>query len=272
VPILSDGEVTGDKTVVLRLSDAGDGVGPVNTATLTIRETDVDQVGPRMVNVQFTGGSNVTAIVLSFDEALDLAAAQNPANYSLVGTGRGAASGAIPISSAVYDPAALTVTLVPSRPLPNGASFTLSLNAGLTDRFGNALDGNGDGVRGDASVVTFTRDKNLSYRDPDGDVVTLRLSGPGIIEIVRGTDAAINRIRLAGARPRSTLSGNVRRGRFGDGVTQLGTVEGLGPFTGGARSRLTSPPFFAAIESLPVASLARSLGRLAARRASRLSR
>jgi uncharacterized repeat protein (TIGR01451 family) len=266
VPILPDGEVTGDKTVVLLLSDAGSGVGSQATATLTIRESEVDTVGPRLANIQFLGNS---VIVLSFSEALDPAAAQNPLNYSLTAaaSGRGAPGGVIPLSAPVYDPATRTVTLSVAQGLADGPTYSLTLNSGLgglTDRFGNLLDGDGDGLVGGPSVVTFVRGSRLNYTDTDGDRVSLRLRGAGTIELIRGTDAVLNRIRLAGVTTRSTLSGSVRRNRLGDGMTHLGTVEGLGAFTGGARSRLTAPPFVTS-NLVPLASLARALGRRAGR-------
>lgn len=263
VPILDDGLVTGDKTIRLQLSDAGNGVGSLTSATLTIRETDVDVTGPRLTNAQFVGGSSVTAIVLSFSEALDPASVSNLAAYSLVGTGKGAAGGTIPIFAPTYDPATQTVTILPSRPLPNGSTYILVINplGGPTDRFGNRIDGNGDGIAGDPSVITFARGTNLTYADPDSDSVNLRLRGAGNIELVRGTDPALNRIRISGANTQSILRGRIRRGQHGDGTTQLGTVEGLGAFGGGARSRLTSPPFFSS-NIVPLASVARSFARV----------
>jgi uncharacterized repeat protein (TIGR01451 family) len=250
VPILDDGEVTGLKTVLLTLTDIGLGsVGPQFSATIEIAETDNDLTGPRAVDLSLQGrGATVTAIVLTFSEALDPAKASDPANFSLVGTGRGRAGGIIPVTP-LYDDATRTVTLIPSRPLPGGSFYNLSINGsapgGLTDRFGNLLDGDGDGRAGGNQVASFARGTNLSYLDRDGDQVSLRLTGSGLIEIQRGGNGEAQRVRLLGVRPRSILNGSVRRSGVGDGSASLGFVEGLGAFQGGARSRLTTPPFTA---------------------------
>jgi uncharacterized repeat protein (TIGR01451 family) len=256
VPILDDGEVTGSKSVILTLTDTGLGsVGPQSMATLEIAETDFDVTGPRVVDLAMAGkGAAINAIVLTFSEALDPARAQNPLNYSLVGTGRARAGGVVPILAPTYDPAKRTVTIIPSRRLQGGTFYHLTLNGsahgGLTDVFGNALDGEANGSAGSNFVISFARGTNLTYLDGNGDQVSLRLTGGGIIELQRTGDGEASRVRLLGTRGRSILSGTVRRGRDGDGATSLGTVEGLGVFAGGARSRLSTPPFTATNQSV----------------------
>lgn len=245
VPIFADGEVTGPKTVDLILTGA---VGAQSRATLEITETDTDTAGPRLVSVGLPGnGAAVTALALNFSEAIEPGAALNPANYSLIATGRG--GGPIAIAQVAYTPGGRTVAVVPSRPLANGVVYVLTFDR-LTDRLGNAQDGNGDGIPGGAATVTFARGQDLTYADPDGDVVRLRLRGPGVIELVNTSGGEGNRLSLTGTGRRSILTGNVRRGPGGNGVTLLGDVDGLGAFNGGARSRLTSPPFLTSGASL----------------------
>ncbi len=47
---------------------------------------------------------------------------------------------------------------------------------------------------------------------------------------------------IGAARHRTVLSGTVKKGKHGSGVTNLGTIRGLGNF-GNVRVNLTSPPF-----------------------------
>jgi uncharacterized repeat protein (TIGR01451 family) len=245
IPILSDGKVTGTKTFSLAL--AGSALGPQRNVQVRMLETDVDLTGPKVTGIQLVGGSQVTGYVLSFDEALAAGPAQLLANY-VVQVG-GNPSRTIAARSAVYNDANATVTVQLAAPLPAGAFHRIVVNGtaprGLTDRFGNLLDGNADGQPGGNYEVAYARGTNLTYADSNGDTVNLRLSGPGAIEILRTGAGDAQLVRLPGANSRSTLSGTVRRGRGGDGMTNLGQVENLGVFQGGVRSRLTSPPFYA---------------------------
>jgi uncharacterized repeat protein (TIGR01451 family) len=273
VPILSDNKVTGTKTFSLAL--AGAALGPQRTVAVQMLETDVDVTGPKVASIQLLGGSQVTGYVLTFDEPLAAAAAQSTANYgALVG---GNAGSPIAARSAVYNDASRTVTVTLAAPLPSGPFNRIIVNGtaprGLTDRFGNLLDGNSDGRPGGNFEVSYARGTNLTYLDSNGDSVNLRLSGPGTIEILRAANGDAQLVRLPGGNSSSILSGSVRRGRNGDGMTNLGQVQNLGVFQGGVRSRLTSPPFYA--ENTPAllpssAARAFAAARVGLRRALRL--
>ncbi len=129
---------------------------PITPPIIIIDEPDiplpVDLSGPRVRDVfRFGTGRNRTAIVVTFDEALNPALAANFANYVIVAEGR-RGSGVIPIESATYDPGSRSVKLFPSRRLDLARRFRLTIRAnnptGVADARGRLLDGNEDGRAG----------------------------------------------------------------------------------------------------------------------------
>jgi hypothetical protein len=158
IPILNPGKVGGDLTLSLVL---GNIAGADNTnqvvAPLTIIDNDRPTVvsGPKVVNIQASvSRGHVKALVLTFNEALDLTRATNLANYRLVSPGRDRRFGTrddqtIALRTPVYDPVAHTVTLTPRRKLSTSGQLELTVigtsPGGVTDRAGNLLNGNGDG-------------------------------------------------------------------------------------------------------------------------------
>ncbi|WP_161602096.1 putative Ig domain-containing protein [Tautonia marina] len=120
-----------------------------------------------VVNLQRYGfHAQPTLLVLSFDQALDAASAENRSAYRLIHPGRdGQAQTAddrvIPIRDARYDPANRTVTLQTMTLLPLHARHVLVVDggpAGVRDTTGNLLDGDGDGQGGGDHVVAFGRE------------------------------------------------------------------------------------------------------------------
>ena len=99
-----------------------------------------------------------TSLVLTFSSALDPTPAQNVNNYQIL-TSQGVA---IPVSSAVYDASALTVTLSPSQLLSLHQSYQLTVigmpPSGLTSATGVPIDGAGNGTSGTNYVETFSGD------------------------------------------------------------------------------------------------------------------
>jgi IPT/TIG domain len=105
--------------------------------------------------VRFGFHAQQTSLVLTFSAALNPTPAQDVNNYEIL-----AMNGiAIPISSAVYDPATLTVTLVPSELLSLHTFYQLTVNGatpnGLTSSTGIPLDGKGNGTPGTNFVSMF---------------------------------------------------------------------------------------------------------------------
>jgi uncharacterized repeat protein (TIGR01451 family) len=239
VPILRDNTTTAVMQVQLALMPVTpDSVGPNGYAILNILEADFSPTGPQVADTAILAGAN--GMVLSFNEPLDPATASNPANYRVSGPG----GGTIPVVSATYDPTARTVVLVFGATLPANSFQTLTAT-GLVGLSGVPIDGAGNGVPGSPLVVSFARGTNLSFLDRDGDTASLRLTGPGAIDVFRSIDGTTQRVRVVNGNASSILSGSVRRVRGGDGRVSLGLLENVGLGFGQAQSRLRTPPFTA---------------------------
>jgi hypothetical protein len=255
ITILDDGMDEPDETVGLVLSSpTGTTLGPPAMATLTILDDDVpDLIAPTIVDVQLVPSpQGIDRINVVFSEPLDPSRVV-PGNFRVVSAGRDGLIGTrddrvIPIRAVQYVPGTVTVTLILGRRVPRGQFLQVFVNgsppSGLTDRAGNFLDGNGDGLPGGDFTQTVGQASSLRYVDADGDIVTLSLRGGGVLELVRSASGEGLTLSVIGRRPfRSVLSGSVRRARGGDGTTTLQSIIGLGDF-GEVRSTLTSPPFF----------------------------
>lgn len=250
VPLIDDGLAVADKTVNLTLGGpiGGATLGPQATATLLVRNTDVDLAGPRVVGAISAGaGPNITALVLGFSEALDPNRASDPNNYQLTAPiGVGGVDQVVAILPPAYDPVAHTVTITPVAPLPANAFSRLVVNGGgptgVSDIFGNGLQGAGNGVNGAPFVEFFGRGSSLSYGDRNGDLVTLGISG-GFLDVTRSGDGEGQVLQAFPAGGRPTLTGSVRRNAAtGDGITTFQAITGAG--FGQVINRLTTPPFY----------------------------
>jgi hypothetical protein len=212
--------------------------------------------GPTLVSEQLVGGDprNVQGIVLTFSEPLDEASAEDLRNYRVGrrtdrrqrfadefdnddNNGRRRGRGLIRFESAVYDPAALTVTLTARDPFDILRRFrTIRVlgrdERGVRNAAGSPLDGDNDGTAGGDAVerFTFTRAKRVRYGERDGDNVALSLSGPGRLWVLRKT--AEGRVLSRGEAVRVYLdrtdpSASVLTGRVrgeGPGIATIGQV------------------------------------------------
>jgi hypothetical protein len=111
--------------------------------------TPVTEDGPTIVSVLRYGYHWMpTTLVLTFDQALDAATAEDANDYRVISP----AGGQIGMKSAVYDPAALTVTLHPTQRIDIHYTYTLIVDGtapgGLTNSRGQLLDGADDGQTG----------------------------------------------------------------------------------------------------------------------------
>jgi hypothetical protein len=106
-----------------------------------------------------------TVLVLIFSQALDPARARNVAEYHLVTVVKGRhgqlhAGKTLAIARAVYNPKNLTVSLVPAKRLKVNGLYQLTVNGtpptGLTDPYGQFLDGAGNGQSGTNYVKVFS--------------------------------------------------------------------------------------------------------------------
>ena len=165
--------VVNDSTITAA-TPAGTGIVDVTVTTAlgTSPTSPADQftfattTGPTVVSLaRFGFHMQPTSLVLTFSSPLAAGPAENVANYQIL-TPSGAV---VPISSAVYDPASLTVTLYPAQLLNVHDVYQLTVNGmppnGLTSDTGVPLDGAGNGTPGTDYVAMFSGD-NLVGPDP----------------------------------------------------------------------------------------------------------
>jgi energy-coupling factor transporter ATP-binding protein EcfA2 len=116
-------------------------------------------------------------------------------NYRVTLTGKSIATTddtPVTLRSAVYDAAARAVTLTPTKVIKaNQFLQVVAIGAnGLRDVAGNALAGNGGAGTNFSTIVG--RGTSLAYTDRNGDGVTLRLTGGGVMELTRAADGEAN--------------------------------------------------------------------------------
>ena len=200
---------------------------------------------PAVVAITMAGTpGQITAVALTFREALDPAAAQNVDAYSVskktkgddssfagIDTGSGGDRRRVEFASAAYDPATRTVTLTAAEPFDLGRKFRRLRVSGsganaVRAVTGAPIDGDGNGQAGGDVVVhsRVTRSAGFRFTEADGDRARVRLSGPGTLRVwsdhrrnippvffLFGTDAT-----------QSSLTGSViRNRRTGDGVVTI---------------------------------------------------
>ncbi len=159
VPVLADPYDDHNELVGLAISDptGGAALGALSKATLTIQDTDPNTTVPMVSAVQWTGTArSITSLVISFNEPLAVATADNPANFELAGVGKKGTFSTqhdkpLAIEPPVYDPSNFTVTLVPTQPLGINQFYSLLLKGtagGITNGGGTELAGAGAGQIG----------------------------------------------------------------------------------------------------------------------------
>jgi hypothetical protein len=196
--------------------------------------------------------------VLTFDRKLNAAEAQRLGNYELLSPGKDRRFGTrddrvLALRSAVYDPAANTVTLTPVKRLKTNQAFRITVQDAVTDVDGNLLDGDANGQAGGDFIANGGAWTRIAYTDDDGDRVVLRLDrrgndsiavdhlldapAAGLMEVVWGPTITGRRLHLIDTFPgESVLRGSVETGPGGDGRTVLESITGLA----GVRNRLPS--------------------------------
>jgi hypothetical protein len=209
---------------------------------------------PVLTGIHLTGSVRaVTSVVLSFDESLDTTTAEDLQSYHLgklvdPGNNNGGGfdwtqllgflaqpkqklliNGRVQFTSATYDDSTRSVTLTPV-----GAwnalryfRFIRVIGSGtyaITDPAGNPLNG---GLNTYVHWFPYMG-KSFTYRDSDGDMVSLKLHGPGqIVSFLQTNADHAPIIFILNGRSNSVLSGSVIQAKTGDGVAIIPELQGV---------------------------------------------
>ncbi len=255
VPVLDDAFENHNDVLNLQLdTPTGSGVlepNPTN-ATLLIVDVNPDLVGPTVTALKLTGYVNsITSIEIDTTGGLDPATANNPLNYTITAFG-GVKGGlpfatVVPVASAIYDPAKGAVFLIPSQPLPANELFLIDVNGSrpgaVADLAGNTLNSVAGVKPGSDYLLTVARGTDIVYPNENGEPVTLKLSGPGTIDIDRFVAGDLEILQVVGGVANKTvITGTVHPTLQ---RSKIGTILGIGQF-GSIRVKMTTPPFYVA--------------------------
>jgi hypothetical protein len=219
---------------------------------------------PNITDLRITSESKQSRrIVLVFSEPLHPATVAASENYQIVSAGRDKRFDAPgqpssddrtvftdpPDYDQSVDPVTGALTATVTIDVPNGmqkntfykltvigTSYPNVSPGPLAGLNGNLLDGefaanlpSGDGIDGGDFVALVAVGNKLNYPDRSGDRVSLSLSGPGVLEMVResptidGVRAEAATLRLTGTTRQSNLTGRVKPA----GTTSIARVTGL---------------------------------------------
>ncbi|MFM7319395.1 MAG: Calx-beta domain-containing protein [bacterium] len=248
VGIIDNTEITLDRSFTVQLSATATPNMTItqSTATVTIRNNDIDKEGPVVSQLQLAGGTaaSFTQIVLTFNEPLDSATASMASNYTVQYTNT---ASPVPVASAQYLSAsnAVVVTLGGSATKTN-QFYTILVNAdgpnGVKDLYGNYLNGNGKG-NGSTFVNTMARGTSVLFNDDMGNRVTVGLTG-GYFDITRYQSGKGRSLAVFNTNRTSVLSGTVNKlATTASGYTRFDLLSGIGqPFN--INMKMTTPPFY----------------------------
>jgi hypothetical protein len=148
-------------TVWVRDKDGAVGMG---SFTVYVLPAPVTVTSVRIATVKIGTGKKAkktTGIILQFSGALNPTQAGNAANYHLrSGTtkkGRTTYKKNVPLSAALYNASAHTVTLIPKTKLNTAQPMQLTINPALSDPYGRPIDGNHDGQPGGDFTANLTK-------------------------------------------------------------------------------------------------------------------
>ena len=255
VPVMANPHDKHDELVSLVLDSPGQGalLGPVTSAVVQIRDVDPDLTPPVVADLSWSGSSSsITSLVVTFSEPVVVSSSVQGVFQILdLGTSGSAAAPGSPVAIGAVTssgPAGSTFTIVPSQPLLAGHFYRVVVSgAGATavhDLAGNALAGAAPGQPGTDYVALIGRGTTLKYYDDTGDLVTLKVTGGGYLDEIRGPRGDGQLLRLQDAVVHKTvLSGSVARSKGrGAGTTSLGYHRGPRPFSATSASPFRAPP------------------------------
>ncbi len=214
---------------------------------------------PAVANVTlFDNGRSLTQIVVAFTQPLAAESVADVTNFRLVSSGKDKKLGTrddqiVSVGAPAYDAAARTVTITPAGTLQLGRLHQLMVRDSLVGSAGSPLDGDADGNPGGEFSVSLGRGRSVSYQDRDGDNVSLSVLGAGTIDLLWSPADTGPRVRLSktivGV---STLSGNVKKTRGGNGNATLQSISPAGAVLLRLPStfRITDPPIAALVDAV----------------------
>ncbi|SIN94835.1 conserved repeat domain-containing protein [Singulisphaera sp. GP187] len=245
VPVLANPYTNRDGTVHLVLRDPQGGavLGSLISTSLIIRDLDPDFTGPSVQEIRLYGpASSIQYITLFFSEKLNSVTASSAAGYQLYDVGPDGRFGTaddrpVPLLPPSYDPTNNTVTLVPVSPLLANRFYYVQAS-GIRDIVGNLL------VSGPGAIATnqfgayLVRGTSLQYLDSQQTVVSIGVTGGGLLDLTRYANGDGERLQVLNPIPqRTVLTGRVRGGA---NATSFASITGLGAF-GAVRVTMSSP-------------------------------
>jgi len=184
---------------------------------------------PTVTGLEFipSAKGGIQAIVVAFSEAVDAATAGVPGHYQVVGDVAKNKQAAVD-NVALDDDTHVRVTLAKTGIGANKRA-SLTVSDSITDRAGNKLDGDADGVQDavDSFFDVFARGKEISFVDSTADKssVSLKSAPPaGAIEAFFEQNGDLRLIRLVGTTEATQLLGKTA------GTTPRPPITGT-PFT-----------------------------------------
>ena len=202
---------------------------------------------PRVIDIQMAGTKKVVREVrIFFDRSLDPATAQRLDFFDLrdagkdgrfddpfVAPGRASDDRIVQLSLPVYTEDTKTVLLNAVRGFIRNRFLRLVVKDDVRDLAGGRLDGNGNGVAdndgtGDTDHHTafILRGNSASFRDNNGDKVTMGIRKVGFFDVVQNADHSGRSIRLDGVRPDPNLTQVFGSVAGGDGRVHFDALTG----------------------------------------------
>jgi uncharacterized repeat protein (TIGR01451 family) len=258
IPVLDDFQVNGTNAFFLVLTNPTGGatIGSPAVIGVGVTNTDRDLTPPTVTQLlAIPNGNLLNGFALTFSKAMDPATAGNVGNYHLFSQTAAGKLAVVPLAAVQYNDFNHTVILVPFAPLPGNHFYRIIANGNaagaLMDTSGNTLSGD-SGVGSNYDIV-YGQGTKLTYNDAQQNVVTLNLSGGGILGVYLTPTGEASLVTLYNTVPHSSkLTGSVKKlNKHGSGHTYIGAINGFGQF-GNVRSTLTTPSFY--VGSAPVSA------------------
>ena len=234
--------------LVIDSPTGGASLGTITQAALNILDVNPVTVGPTVTDIKLIGPvGSVSSLEVDTTGNLAPSTATDVHNYKLVALGGAGKAGIpagqmVPVRLAAYNASTGAVLLTPSIPLPGNEFFRVtvvgSTPGGVSDRAGNPLNSVAGTTPGSDFVINEARGTNLFYADQNGTRVSLKLSGPGVLDVNQSTTGQIERLQVVGGVPGKTVIAGSSSGR-----TTIGSILGLGQF-GSILTKLYTPPFY----------------------------